>query len=107
MPGPVFETTCARCGTPMTCTPEGDCWCKDLPPRLPVPKGPAACFCPRCLEEAVPLPLPDIDAEAEVADLAAAVAEARSDDRSIPHAEVRTWLLEIAEAVVTAPPIPR
>jgi len=50
-------------------------------------------------------PLPDIDDdEAEVA----AVAVARADDRSIPHAEVRTWLLEIAEGNFDAPPpVPR
>jgi len=44
------ETSCARCGAPMACKPEGGCWCMALPPRLPVPDGPAACLCPRCLE---------------------------------------------------------
>jgi len=50
------------------------------------------------------VPLPDIgDDEAEVAALAAAVAEARADGRSIPHSEVRKWLLEIAEGNFDAP----
>jgi DNA-binding IclR family transcriptional regulator len=40
--------------------------------------------------------------------LAAAVAEARADGRSIPHSEVRAWLLEIAAGNFDAPaPIPR
>lgn len=42
-------------------------------------------------------PLPDFDEDAaELAALAAAVAEARAETRSIPHSEVRAWLLEIA-----------
>ena len=46
------ETTCARCGAAMACTPDGECWCMARPPRLPVPDGPAACLCPRCLAAA-------------------------------------------------------
>ena len=46
------ETTCARCGAALACTPEGGCWCMALPRHLPVPAGPAACLCPRCLDEA-------------------------------------------------------
>jgi predicted transcriptional regulator len=42
-------------------------------------------------------PVPDIDDEAaETAALAEAVAQAWADRRSIPHSEVRAWLLEIA-----------
>ncbi|WP_189050939.1 cysteine-rich CWC family protein [Aliidongia dinghuensis] len=66
-------TTCPRCGAAMTCRPAGDCWCMELPARLPVPKGPVpqgpvprgpvpkepasgtpACLCPRCLAELLP-----------------------------------------------------
>ncbi|HWK45024.1 MAG TPA: CopG family transcriptional regulator [Stellaceae bacterium] len=55
------------------------------------------------------MPLPDIDDdEAELAALAVAVAEARADSRSVPHSEVRAWLLEIAAGNFDAPPpIPR
>jgi len=52
----------------------------------------------------------EIDEEeaAELAALAAAVAEARADTRSIPHSEVRAWLLEIAEGNFNAkPPVAR
>jgi hypothetical protein len=48
---PPASTTCARCGASFACTPEGDCWCMALPPRLPVPDGPATCLCPRCLDQ--------------------------------------------------------
>ena len=51
MVDPRPETLCTRCGAPMDCTPEGDCWCMAVPPRLPVPSEPAACLCPRCLDE--------------------------------------------------------
>ncbi len=46
--------------------------------------------------------LPDID-DAEAALLAAAVAEARAEVRSIPHSEVRAWLLEVAAGNFNAP----
>jgi len=50
-------------------------------------------------------PLPDFDEDAaELAALAAAVAEAREETRSIPHSEVRAWLLEIAAGNFDAPP---
>ncbi len=57
-----------------------------------------------------PAPVPEIDDEeaAELAALAAAVEEARADPRSIPHSEVRKWLLEIAAGNFDAvPPVPR
>jgi hypothetical protein len=51
-----------------------------------------------------PMPDGEIDKE-EAAELAAlAVAEARADTRSIPHSEVRAWLLEIAEGNFNAKP---
>jgi len=52
MADPIPKITCARCGRPMSCMPEGECWCMELPPRLPVPDGAAGCFCPECLEAA-------------------------------------------------------
>jgi Fe-S-cluster formation regulator IscX/YfhJ len=51
-------------------------------------------------------PLPDFDDEdaAELAALTAAVAEADADPRVVPHAEVRSWLLELAAGNFDAPP---
>ena len=47
---------------------------------------------------------PAFDEEAaELAALAAAVEEARADPRSVPHSEVRAWLLEVAAGNFTAP----
>lgn len=37
----------------MVCTPEGGCWCAELPHLLQVPEGTAGCMCRRCLEEEV------------------------------------------------------
>ena len=48
--------------------------------------------------------IPEFDEEAaEVAALTAAVAEARAETKSIPHSEVRAWLLEVAEGNFDAP----
>jgi hypothetical protein len=43
--------TCIACGAPLACEPEGDCWCKHEPVRLPMPgpDEPAGCYCPTCL----------------------------------------------------------
>jgi len=50
-------------------------------------------------------PLPDLDdAAAELAALAAAVAESDADPRVIPHSEMRAWLLELAAGNFDAPP---
>lgn len=51
-------------------------------------------------------PLDDLDDEeaAELAALEAAVAKADANPRSVPHAEVRTWLLRLAEGDFDAPP---
>jgi hypothetical protein len=46
---PLVETRCARCNAPMTCQPEGNCWCAELPPRLTQPQ-PGGCLCRSCLE---------------------------------------------------------
>ena len=54
-------------------------------------------------------PLPDFDeSAAELVALTAAVAEARAETGSIPHSDVRAWLLEVAAGNFTAPPpVPR
>jgi len=54
-------------------------------------------------EPARPLPDPDDDAD-EIAALSAAIAEARADPRSVPHEEMRAWLLELAAGNFDAPP---
>jgi Fe-S-cluster formation regulator IscX/YfhJ len=56
-----------------------------------------------------PVPLiEDDEAEAETRALAAAVAESDADPRTVPHAEVRAWLLRLAEGEFEAsPPEPR
>ena len=49
-----METRCARCGTAMSCEPEGGCWCAELPhgPMPEVLAGEAAeCLCRSCLEK--------------------------------------------------------
>jgi Fe-S-cluster formation regulator IscX/YfhJ len=54
-------------------------------------------------------PLPDIDDEvAEAEALARAVAESDADPRTVPHEEMRAWLLRIAAGEFDAePPEPR
>jgi hypothetical protein len=51
----------------------------------------------------------DLDEDAaEAAALAAAVEQARADPRSVPHDEMREWLLKIANGDFAAPPpVPR
>ena len=44
------------------------------------------------------------DETAEAAALADAVTRARMDKRSVSHAEMRAWLLRIANGEPTAPP---
>lgn len=46
----------------------------------------------------------DDDEAAELAALEAAVAKADANPRSIPHEEVRAWLLRLAEGDFDAPP---
>jgi hypothetical protein len=48
-----METRCSKCGAPMSCTPEGDCWCMELPHGpMPLPGAGEAegCLCRTCLE---------------------------------------------------------
>jgi hypothetical protein len=33
----------------MTCQPEGDCWCAELPPVAPMPADSKGCLCRKCL----------------------------------------------------------
>jgi hypothetical protein len=52
-----------------------------------------------------PAPLiEDDEAEAEARALAAAIAESDADLRTVPHEEVRAWLLRIAQGEFDAPP---
>ncbi|NPC87463.1 hypothetical protein HNH97_00735 [Gluconacetobacter entanii] len=45
---------CDNCGAGFSCQPEGQCWCMERTPVLPVPKeGQKGCLCPTCLD-AVP-----------------------------------------------------
>ena len=55
-------------------------------------------------EPAQPITEPDEDEAAEVAALTVAVAESDADPRVIPHAEMRAWLLELADGNFSAPP---
>jgi hypothetical protein len=50
-----------------------------------------------------PVPLIEDD-EAEARALAAAIAESDADPRTVPHEEVRVWLLRLAEGEFDAPP---
>ena len=52
-----------------------------------------------------PAPLiEDDEVGAEAQALAAAVAESDADPRTVPHEEVRAWLLRLAEGEFDAPP---
>jgi len=52
-----------------------------------------------------PVPLiEDDEAEAEARALAAAIAESDADPRTVPHEEVRAWLLRLAKGEFDAPP---
>ena len=46
------DVRCSRCNAPMACEPQGDCWCKALPP-LPAPDYAAGCYCESCLRSAL------------------------------------------------------
>ncbi len=46
----------------------------------------------------------DDEEAAEMQVLAAALAVAEADQRRVPHAEVRTWLLRLAAGEFDAPP---
>ena len=40
---------CASCGDEVACEPDGDCWCKELPPVRTLQKT-ATCLCKKCLQ---------------------------------------------------------
>lgn len=50
-----------------------------------------------------PVPLIEDD-EAEARALAAAIVESDADPRTVPHEDVRAWLLRLAEGEFDAPP---
>jgi hypothetical protein len=48
-----METRCSLCKAPMTCNPEGNCWCGELP-HGPMPvDSKEGCLCPECLKKAL------------------------------------------------------
>lgn len=52
-----------------------------------------------------PAPLiEDDEAEAEARALAAAIAASDADPRTVPHEDVRAWLLRLAQGEFDAPP---
>ncbi len=61
------------------------------------------------IDMTTPAPLvEDVEGEAEARALAAAIAESDADPRTVPHDEVRTWLLRLARGEFdAAPPEPR
>jgi hypothetical protein len=45
-----MDTFCSQCNAPMSCNPEHNCWCSDVPRALPVPvEGTSGCLCRDCL----------------------------------------------------------
>jgi hypothetical protein len=54
-----MDIHCSQCKAPLTCQPEGDCWCADLPNILPVPDGNLeGCLCRDCLTKRLELQPP-------------------------------------------------
>jgi hypothetical protein len=49
-----MQKLCAKCNAPMTCQPEGGCWCAELPP-IPLPANfpSTGCLCRACLLEKI------------------------------------------------------
>jgi hypothetical protein len=64
--------------------------------------GPAVCYFPN-MTPPVPL-IEDDGADAEARVLAAAIAASDADPRTVPHEEVRAWLLRLATGELDAPP---
>jgi hypothetical protein len=46
------RAACPRCGAAFACEPAGDCWCKDVEVRLPIPAAGEGCLCAACLRQA-------------------------------------------------------
>jgi hypothetical protein len=46
------ETHCQRCNFPISCHPEGHCWCAELP-LGPMPAEATGCLCPDCLKKSL------------------------------------------------------
>jgi hypothetical protein len=46
------RAACARCGIVFACDPAGDCWCRHVEVRLPMPAAGERCLCPACLRAA-------------------------------------------------------
>jgi hypothetical protein len=51
-----MQVLCSKCDAPMSCEPDGGCWCADLPRLLPVParvpvpeEATKGCLCRSCL----------------------------------------------------------
>ena len=64
---------------------------------------PAAVRYVRAMTQPSPF-IADDESEAETRALAAAVAESDADQHTVPHAEVRAWLLRLAEGEFEEPP---
>ena len=47
-----IRIACVRCGASFACDPEGACWCKAEPVRVPMPEAGETCLCPDCLRAA-------------------------------------------------------
>jgi len=43
-----METHCNNCNAPMTCNPDGHCWCAELP-HIEMHSDATACLCRECL----------------------------------------------------------
>ncbi len=56
-----------------------------------------------CMTSPAPL-IEDDEAEAEVRALATAIAESDADPRTVPHEDVRAWLLRLAGGEFDLPP---
>ena len=42
---------CSACGTELTCSLTGSCWCAEEPARLPMPGTGEDCLCRACLRK--------------------------------------------------------
>lgn len=58
------------------------------------------------MSNAAPQFVPDDDDAVEIAQLRAAIEEARAETESVPHEVVREWLLALARGERPPPPLP-